>query len=98
MCGTATSGLPRNTSLVSCYNLCLQPRAVRRTDSVTGALQGAPAELPQGFFALVLVEMLQKQLAVEVIQLVLEQPGLYLIGFDGDLVALEVVSGQVHLF
>ena len=39
------------------------------------AVQGPPAQLPQGRLALVLVELLEQQGAVEVVELVLEQPG-----------------------
>ena len=43
------------------------------------------------------VEALEQQHAVEVVELVLEQPGQQLVGLDRDLVAVEVVAGEVDL-
>src|SRR5580658_247433 len=61
-----------------------------------GQVQGAAAQDLQLFLALVLVEPLDEQDAVEVVELVLEHPALELRRLDGDLVAVEVEADQVH--
>ena len=62
-----------------------------------GQAQGAGAQDALGLLALVLVEALDEQHAVEVVDLVLEDPGQVLVGLDRDLVAVEVEPGQVDL-
>ena len=71
-----------------------QPR--KRLDSPSGSpgaeVERAGAQDLEGLFALVLVEPLHQQDAVEVVQLVLEDAAFELGRLDGDLVAVEVES------
>src|SRR5437763_6163426 len=72
------------------------PRNARRT-RLAGRLDRAAAQLAEGLLALIGLEQLEQQPAIEVVELVLEHAGQQLVGLDRDLVAVEVVTGQVEL-
>src|SRR5438067_4424502 len=91
---TATSGVPRKARRTR--RLPLQAVGARRRPA-PAELGIAVAQLAQRLLALVGIEALEQQDAVEVVDLVLEQPGEHLVAFDRELVPVEVEAGDVHL-
>ena len=80
---------------------CHRPRPEGSGSGVAAGLGGA-GERPgpqdtHGLFALVPLETLEEQDAIEVVELMLEDPTEQLVGFDRELVSLKVVAHEMDL-
>ena len=96
--GTAMAGVPRKTSRRG--RAGTGASVTGGASAAAGGAWGAPAlgaglgleaaPLLQGFLALLVGHAVEHEHAVEVVELVLEEPGQQLVGLDRDLVAVEV--------
>src|SRR5262245_39866476 len=86
---TASAGVPRKTRRTAGA-----PRSERGTGAPRDHREVLVAERPQRALALVRLEAVEQQHAVEVVDLVLEQPGEDLVGFDLELVPVQPDAAQ----
>ena len=101
--GTATAGVPRKTSrrgVAGASAGTTRPGRYRPGRCSGNASISWTVRRRSSFMASLrwlVVEVLEQEHAVEVVELVLEQPGEQLVGLDRDLVAVEVEPDEVDL-